>query len=702
MNPYGHHPFQPQPPGMMMKPPYGGFPPGGPPPFGPFPPGLVQPPYGGQFPPHHGPFPPQNVMPPNFNGGMVGVIPPHLQHHNNGYPIHPTPPMGRGIPMHPHNQQPPPQQPQPIQPPQPHYPMVPGSFINQKPIVFNNNNNNNKNNNSPLHHQNENINSPPTPLNQNKINNIASTINTTTITTNTTTSAFIPATSTPTSTPNTTNTTNTTNNFNNNNNNNNNNTSTTAYIGKIPQFVEDSFIRSLLNQCGKVTKWNRASDTNGKLKQFGLCEFEHAEGAVTALRVLNDLEVDRDGGKLVVKVDKGQKFFSDYLDKKGGLTDQSSDSPQDIILRESIKAMVEKNFINIYEKKKMESNEINDFYNKDRRDLTKEEKIKIIEKEKEKEKQRHKERELKNKERDLKDFKEREKNWERRERTKEIDREKEKEKEKEKEQREIKARQLEMGDYSDSDEKMRKRIRSREAIKYRQKEREDDEKDRQRELAELAELELKRQKEEELNRIQLSSNINNNKKLKLVGKGFNSIDEDDENQSENELQNSLQMSKKKQTFIPLDYNEIDQVLNPQQYQLQKQQSTEITTPNNNNNNNNNSNGGIDLSRISNDREQIFKFKIDWNYVDKNPSIINESMKAWITTKVIEFFGAKEDELIDFILNLLKTHLEPTNIILKLRDVFENNADDFVLQLWRILLYYISNTIANNTTIISSQ
>merc|ERR1719421_1479852 len=67
---------------------------------------------------------------------------------------------------------------------------------------------------------------------------------------------------------------------------------TTVYIGRLPPGLEDDFVRSLLEQCGRVLKWNRASDPNsGKLTTFGFCEFETLEGVWHARECLHEQEL---------------------------------------------------------------------------------------------------------------------------------------------------------------------------------------------------------------------------------------------------------------------------------------------------------------------------------------------------------------------------------------------------------------------------
>ena len=62
-------------------------------------------------------------------------------------------------------------------------------------------------------------------------------------------------------------------------------------------------MRSLLEACGEVREWKPVTDADtGRLKGFGFCTYEKPEGALLALRVLNNLNVD--GQELALKCNK--------------------------------------------------------------------------------------------------------------------------------------------------------------------------------------------------------------------------------------------------------------------------------------------------------------------------------------------------------------------------------------------------------------
>ena len=88
--------------------------------------------------------------------------------------------------------------------------------------------------------------------------------------------------------------------------------STTVYVGKIAPTLEDSIVRTLLDACGGVQSWKRASDPETQeLKGFGFVEFEDAEGVLRAIRLLNGLKID--GQELMVKGNTAtQRYLEAY------------------------------------------------------------------------------------------------------------------------------------------------------------------------------------------------------------------------------------------------------------------------------------------------------------------------------------------------------------------------------------------------------
>ena len=64
------------------------------------------------------------------------------------------------------------------------------------------------------------------------------------------------------------------------------------------------------------------------------------------------------------------------------------------------------------------------------------------------------------------------------------------------------------------------------------------------------------------------------------------------------------------------------------------------------------------------------------------------MKQWVTTKITEYLGEEEPALINYICKKLSEHSDPHDIESQLRSVLEDEAVDFMIRLWRMLIYNI--------------
>lgn len=73
----------------------------------------------------------------------------------------------------------------------------------------------------------------------------------------------------------------------------------TVYVGKIAASVPDGVIRELLEACGTIKSWTPVKEPSGASKGFGFCEYEDADGALRALRLLHNLALD--GQELLLK-----------------------------------------------------------------------------------------------------------------------------------------------------------------------------------------------------------------------------------------------------------------------------------------------------------------------------------------------------------------------------------------------------------------
>ncbi len=62
------------------------------------------------------------------------------------------------------------------------------------------------------------------------------------------------------------------------------------------------------------------------------------------------------------------------------------------------------------------------------------------------------------------------------------------------------------------------------------------------------------------------------------------------------------------------------------------------------------------------------------------------MKPWVTKKIVDYLGEEENTLIDFIMGKIAAHTVPSEILQQLTLVLDEEAEIFVVKMWRMLVY----------------
>jgi len=94
-----------------------------------------------------------------------------------------------------------------------------------------------------------------------------------------------------------------------------------------------------------------------------------------------------------------------------------------------------------------------------------------------------------------------------------------------------------------------------------------------------------------------------------------------------------------------------------------------------------------IDKIPTVKSELFKFEINWDSVSEN-KIVEEKMRPWVKKKIIEYLGEEEQTLIDYICKKLTEHTPPDQLLELLLLVLEDEASDFVIRMWRMLIYNI--------------
>jgi len=92
-----------------------------------------------------------------------------------------------------------------------------------------------------------------------------------------------------------------------------------------------------------------------------------------------------------------------------------------------------------------------------------------------------------------------------------------------------------------------------------------------------------------------------------------------------------------------------------------------------------------LEKIPTDRDGLFDFSVAWDQLFAS-NIIEKKIRPWITKKVMEILKTEETSLIDYVIKNLNNKCKPRVLLSTLEGVLEEDASDFVMKLWRMVVF----------------
>lgn len=94
-----------------------------------------------------------------------------------------------------------------------------------------------------------------------------------------------------------------------------------------------------------------------------------------------------------------------------------------------------------------------------------------------------------------------------------------------------------------------------------------------------------------------------------------------------------------------------------------------------------------IDMIPTDTDALFAYPLKWQVLDDN-DVADEKMKPWVQKKLIEYLGEEEPTLTAYITTLIKQHKGPKDILEEVIGILDNDAQIFVVKLWRMLLFEV--------------
>ena len=96
--------------------------------------------------------------------------------------------------------------------------------------------------------------------------------------------------------------------------------------------------------------------------------------------------------------------------------------------------------------------------------------------------------------------------------------------------------------------------------------------------------------------------------------------------------------------------------------------------------------------VPKDRESLFRHPIDWDGLF-NPargggrkSSVIRTLIPWLVRKVKDYLGSYDRELVEYVLRRVRLRADPLELTTDLRQYIDDDSDEFVKQLWFILVF----------------
>lgn len=93
--------------------------------------------------------------------------------------------------------------------------------------------------------------------------------------------------------------------------------------------------------------------------------------------------------------------------------------------------------------------------------------------------------------------------------------------------------------------------------------------------------------------------------------------------------------------------------------------------------------GDGVLAIPDDKESLFKWGVKWNALSED--VIEDSLKPFITSTIVEYLGVQEDDLIDFVVQHIRDHKAPEELVSELEMALDEDAEVFAKKVWKLLV-----------------
>eukprot|EP00794_Sanderia_malayensis_P019916 gene19916-21863_t len=91
-----------------------------------------------------------------------------------------------------------------------------------------------------------------------------------------------------------------------------------------------------------------------------------------------------------------------------------------------------------------------------------------------------------------------------------------------------------------------------------------------------------------------------------------------------------------------------------------------------------------IEKIPTGKDELFQYPIKMDMIDQ--SLVEKRIKPWVNKKIFEYIGEQEPTLVEFICSKVMAKSLPKNILEDVEMVLDEEAEVFVVKMWRLLIY----------------
>jgi len=93
-----------------------------------------------------------------------------------------------------------------------------------------------------------------------------------------------------------------------------------------------------------------------------------------------------------------------------------------------------------------------------------------------------------------------------------------------------------------------------------------------------------------------------------------------------------------------------------------------------------------VETIPNTKEELWAFEVRWDRLTQK--MLSDKILPFTTKKVIEALGTEDEDLVSAVMDKLKEHASAQDMVEELEPILEDEAVDFVIKIWRFVLFEI--------------